>query len=222
MIRLVGVSKYYNQHTGLDDINLDIAQGDMVFITGHSGAGKTSILKLLMMIERCSKGQVYINNQNLNNIKRKQVPHLRRQMGMVFQDPKLIATMSVYDNVALPLVISGLKPKEIRRRVQAALDKVSLLEKAEVFPVELSCGEQQRIGIARAVVNRPPILLADEPTGNLDPDLSMDIMALFEAFNDVGVTVVIATHDLAIIAQMHHRIVSLKQGKIIAAKEAYV
>jgi cell division transport system ATP-binding protein len=186
----------------------------MAFLTGHSGAGKSTLLKLIALIERSSHGQVWVNNQNLTRLPKWKVPYYRRKIGLVFQDHNLLHDRTVFDNVALPLIIAGENHREIGRRVRAALDKVGLLNKERSLPIALSGGEQQRVGIARAVVNRPPVLLADEPTGNLDPDLSREIMHLFEQFNQVGVTVFIASHDLELINRMGHRHITLHQGRL--------
>lgn len=215
MIRFDHVSKRYpGGHEALLDINLHLAAGEMAFLTGHSGAGKSTVLKLIGLLERASRGQVVINGQNLGKIRRRGIPHLRRNIGMIFQDHRLLFDRTVFDNVALPLVIAGYRHQEIGRRVRAALDKVGLLGKERLYPITLSGGEQQRVGIARAVVNKPPIVLADEPTGNLDPELSREIMQLFERFNQVGVTLLIASHDLDLIRRMRHRILVLKQGRL--------
>ena len=216
MIRFDNVSKRYeNGHEALGQLNLSIAEGEMCFLTGHSGAGKSTLLKLIMRIETASQGQVFIKGQNLSRMNNSQVPYLRRNIGVVFQNHQLLFDRSVFDNVALPLLIEGADPVDIGRRVRAALDKVGLLKKEKLNPITLSGGEQQRVGIARAVVNKPPLLLADEPTGNLDPQLSSEIMHLFEEFNDVGVTVVIASHDLGLIARMGHRVITLSNGRLV-------
>jgi cell division transport system ATP-binding protein len=216
MIKFSKVSKYYgNGHEALQDVNFHLAKGEMAFLTGHSGAGKSTLLKLIMLLETCSQGQVIVDGKNLATLSRRQVPYLRRCIGVIFQNPQLLCSRTVFDNVALPLIISGYPHAEMTRRVRAALDKVGLLSKERSYPIDLSAGEQQRVGIARAVVNRPPLLLADEPTGNLDPELAAEIMHLFEAFNRVGVTVLIASHDLSLIASMPHRILTLKQGRLI-------
>src|SRR3989338_9795432 len=186
MIKFDQVSKgYVSGQQALHEVNFQIKPGEMVFLTGHSGAGKTTLLKLIMMIERPTQGQIFVNGQNITAMPRAHIPLHRRQIGMVFQNPHLLPNLTAYDNVALPLVIEGFKPYEIKRRVQAALDKVGLLKKASLLPQQLSSGEQQRVGIDRAVVTTPPVMIADEPTGNLDPDLSAEIMRLFEAFNEV-------------------------------------
>ena len=180
MIKFDNVSKSYpGSNGGLREINLEIQAGEMGFLTGHSGAGKSTLLKLIGLLERSSRGQLWVNKHNLTRLTRKHIPLFRREVGMIFQDHRLLADRTVFDNVALPLVVAGLAHHEIRRRVQAALDKVNLLKKAKVLPVTLSGGEQQRVGIARAIVSKPPVVLADEPTGNLDPALSREIMQLF-------------------------------------------
>lgn len=214
MITFEKVSKSYHDFHALTNINCHIDKGEMVFLTGHSGAGKTTFLKLITRIESVSKGQIFVNDRNILRLRDRQIPYFRRQIGMVFQNPHLLTKQTIFQNVALPLIISGFRYTEIKRRVHAALDKVGLLSKKKYYPMALSVGEQQRVGIARAIVNRPLILLADEPTGNLDPDLSSDIMDLFSAFNAVGVTVIIATHDLALIAPLNHRVLTLKSGQL--------
>lgn len=215
MIRFSEVYKRYpNQHEALSGLSFELDKGEMAFLTGHSGAGKSTLLKLIALIERSSHGQVWVNNQNLSRLPKWKVPYYRRKIGLVFQDHNLLHDRTVFDNVALPLIIAGESHREIGRRVRAALDKVGLLGKERSLPIALSGGEQQRVGIARAVVNRPPVLLADEPTGNLDPDLSREIMHLFEQFNQVGVTVFIASHDLELINRMGHRQITLHQGRL--------
>jgi len=217
MIVFDNVSKTYpGSHEALSNVSFHLKRGDMAFLTGHSGAGKSSLLKLVALIERATRGQILINGQNLGGITRRKIPYYRRNIGIIFQDHKLLNDRTVFDNVALPLVIAGVEYREIARRVHAALDKVNLLNKEKQYPVTLSTGEQQRVGIARAVVNKPPVLLADEPTGNLDPELSEEIMKMFEQFNQVGVTVLIASHDLELIKRMNHRILVLQKGKLIA------
>ncbi|HET7675406.1 MAG TPA: cell division ATP-binding protein FtsE [Gammaproteobacteria bacterium] len=217
MIRFDHVSKRYpGGRDALSELSFDIDAGEMAFLTGHSGAGKSTLLKLVALIERPSRGQVLINGQNLGKLKRRHIPHYRRRIGIIFQDHKLLADRTVFDNVALPLVIQGLGLAEIGRRVRAALDQVGLLGKEKLYPPTLSSGEQQRVGIARAVINRPPVLIADEPTGNLDPELSRDIMDLFLRFNQVGVTVLVASHDHALIAGFGKRVLSLADGRLTA------
>ncbi|MGH1485255.1 MAG: cell division ATP-binding protein FtsE [Cellvibrionaceae bacterium] len=216
MIRFDGVTKRYSEgHDALTAVNFELESGEMAFLTGHSGAGKSTLLKLIMLIERPTRGQVFIGNKNLARISASQIPYLRRQIGVVFQNHQLLFDRTVFDNVALPLQISGVPLKEQGKRVRAALDKVGLLDKEKVYPVTLSGGEQQRIGIARAVVNKPAILLADEPTGNLDPKLSAEIMRLFQDFNNVGVTVLIATHDISLIESMRLPVMELDHGRLI-------
>lgn len=216
MIEFHSVSKRYpGGYEALSGVSLQVDEREMVFLTGHSGAGKSTLMKLIMLIERPSQGQVIIGGRNLNRLRSAQVPYHRRQVGVVFQNHQLLFDRSVFDNIALPLQIAGYPSREIGRRVRAALDKVSLLDKERVNPITLSGGEQQRVGIARAVVNKPAVLLADEPTGNLDPQLSTDIMTLFRQFNDVGVTVLIASHDIALIRSLGHRVLTLDQGQIV-------
>lgn len=218
MIQFDQVSKrYVGGHEALKGVSFQIDSDEMVFLTGHSGAGKSTLLKLMMVMERPTQGQVLINGQNLRGISPRKIPALRRDIGVVFQNHQLLFDRSVYDNVALPLVIAGYQPREIGRRVRAALDKVGLLKKEKQLPITLSGGEQQRVGIARAVVNKPKILLADEPTGNLDPELSAEIMHLFEQFNQVGVTVLIASHDLSLIARLPYRMMTLREGQLVSA-----
>lgn len=216
MIRFVNVFKRYaSGQEALSDVTYQLAPGDMTFLTGHSGAGKSSLLKLIALIERPTQGEVVLDGKNLGRISKRQIPYLRRKIGMVFQDHNLLDDRTVFDNVALPLVIAGQHHGDVARRVRAALDKVGLLGKERQFPMTLSGGEQQRVGIARAVVNRPPVLLADEPTGNLDPELSLEIFKLFEEFNRVGVTVLIATHDLNLLSKFDHRLLVLKDGGLV-------
>jgi cell division transport system ATP-binding protein len=215
LIHFDNVSKRYpGGHTGLSNITLRIEAEEMVFLTGHSGAGKSTLLKLIGLLERSSGGQVHVNGRNLTRLKNRQIPYHRREVGMIFQDHRLLHDRTVFDNVALPLVVSGAGYKEIGRKVRAALDKVGLLHKEKSAPITLSGGEQQRVGIARAVVSKPPLVLADEPTGNLDPELSKEIMALFSQFNQVGVTLLIATHDRALISRMDERILTLTNGAL--------
>ncbi|MDB2409287.1 cell division ATP-binding protein FtsE [Pseudomonadales bacterium] len=216
MIRFDGVTKRYDSgQEALSDVSFELDAGEMAFLTGHSGAGKSTLLKLIMMMERATQGEVWIDNQKLAKLSARHVPLLRRKMGVVHQNHQLLFDRSVYDNVALPLIVAGYHSRDIGRRVRGALDKVNLLHKEKMNPQTLSGGEQQRIGIARAVVNKPPFLLADEPTGNLDPTLSAEIMQLFKEFNQVGVTVLVATHDLALIARMHHRSLILRDGALV-------
>ena len=216
MIELEQVSKHYpNGRDALSEVTLKVGRGEMAFLTGHSGAGKSTLLKLLALIERPTRGSLRVNGNDLARLDSRHVPRHRRGIGMIFQDHRLLADRSVYDNVALPLIVAGAPRREIDKRVRAALDRVGLLGWQDERPVTLSGGEQQRVGIARAVVHKPPLLLADEPTGNLDPELSQEIMGLFETFSRVGVTVLIASHDADLIHRMDHRILRLEQGRLI-------
>jgi cell division transport system ATP-binding protein len=215
MIRFANVAKRYSTgHEGLAGVDLELEAGEMAFLTGHSGAGKSTLLKLIGLLERATRGQVWVNGRNLNRLGARDIPYHRREVGMIFQDYRLLHDRTVFDNVALPLVVAGMGHGEIRRRVRAALDKVGLLNKEKVQPITLSGGEQQRVGIARALVSKPPVLLADEPTGNLDPELSREIMDLFLQFNQVGVTLLIATHDVDLIGRLGRRIINLRQGRV--------
>ena len=221
MIRFDNVAKRYpTGHEGLVDVSLELGVGEMAFVTGHSGAGKSPLLRLIGLLERASRGQVWVNGRNLNKLSTQRVPYHRREVGMIFQDHRLLHDRTVFDNVALPLVVAGMGHQEIQRRVRAALDKVSLLGRERSHPISLSGGEQQRVGIARALVSRPPVLLADEPTGNLDPELSREIMELFLQFNQVGVTILIATHDVALVESLGQRIIQLRGGRISGDRRA--
>ncbi len=215
MICFDKVSKRYaTGQEALSGLTLNLDAGEMAFLTGHSGAGKSTVLKLVMLMERPTQGQLLINGKNLGRLHRSQIPYYRRNVGVVFQNHQLLFDRTVFDNVALPLLVSGYQPREVGRRVRAALDKVGLLDKEKQNPITLSGGEQQRVGIARAVVHKPRILLADEPTGNLDPELSSEIMNLFRDFGEVGVTVLIATHDIDLISRMGLRVLQLQQGRL--------
>ena len=215
MICFDNLSKRYpGGFEALKNVSFEMDAGEMAFLTGHSGAGKSTLLKMLMLMERPTSGNLLINGKNLNRLSSSQIPIYRRQVGVVFQNHQLLLDRTVFDNVALPLQVSGYPSSEIGRRVRAALDGVGLLEKEQQKPVALSGGEQQRVGIARAVVHKPRILLADEPTGNLDPELSSEIMALFRRFQNVGVTVLIATHDITLINRMQLRIMHLEEGEL--------
>jgi len=207
--------RYPERGEALSDINLSINAGELVFLTGHSGAGKSTLLRLIGLLERPSRGQIRIGGRDLASLGRGRIPYHRREVGMIFQDHRLLPDRSVFDNVALPLEVMGVGHKEIGRRVRAALDQVGLLARERATPVALSGGEQQRVGIARAVVARPPLVVADEPTGNLDPDLSREIFELFERFHYVGVTLIIATHDLGLVAKMPYRTLTLSEGRLV-------
>jgi len=208
--------RYPGGQEALREVSFSIDAGEMVYITGHSGAGKSTLLRLVMLMERPSRGEIVVDGLVLSRLSSRQIPALRRRIGVVFQNHQLLSDRSVFDNVAIPLVIAGFHPREVARRVRAALDQVGLLERESALPDALSGGEQQRVGIARAVVNRPAVLLADEPTGNLDPGLSAEIMQLFARFNQVGVTVMIASHDLALISRLPYRTMTLRGGRLLA------
>jgi cell division transport system ATP-binding protein len=221
MIRFDHVHKRYpNGREALAGVSFNIESGEFAFLTGHSGAGKSSILKLIALIERPTRGQVLINNQNTAGIGARGIPRFRQSIGVVFQDHKLLHDRPVADNVALPLIVAGVPRREIEKRARAALDQVGLLGKEKSRPLELSTGEQQRVGIARAIVGKPMLLIADEPTGNLDPELALEIMELFRRFNEVGVTVVIATHDLHLIDRFRARRIVLGEGRVVAENGA--
>jgi len=210
------VTRRFNSgHEALREVSVEFEEGSMTFLTGHSGAGKSTFLKLLLRLDQPSRGQILVNGINISKLSSRQLPFYRQHMGAVFQDHHLLAHRTVFENVALPLRVTGMKPRDLGRRVRAAISRVGLLEKENLYPRSLSTGEQQRVGIARAVVNRPKILLADEPTGNLDPDLSRDIMSLFEQFNQVGTTVIVASHDIALVESMGYRVIQLSQGRLV-------
>jgi cell division transport system ATP-binding protein len=216
MIRFDQVSKRYE--SGLDaltNVSFGVGTGEMVFVTGHSGAGKSTLLKLIGMMQQPTRGQIVVNEHALARVRRRQVARLRRTIGMVFQDHRLLLDRPVFDNVALPLVVAGVPQGEIGKRVRAALDKVGLLARERHAPTMLSAGEQQRVGIARAIVAKPPLIIADEPTGNLDPQLSVGIMRLFAEFAAVGTTVLVASHDLHLIKHLGKRVLVLDHGHLI-------
>lgn len=217
MIVFKNVSKRYpDGYVALNNVDLTVQAGEMVFLTGHSGAGKSTLLKLIAALERPTSGTISISGQNIAQLKPAAIPYLRRKIGFVFQDHKLLFDRNAFENVLLPLQIGNFDSKTVASRVRAALDKVGLLKKEKAMPVALSGGERQRLCIARAVVHRPSILIADEPTGNLDVEYARDIMTMFTSFNQVGVTVLIATHDASLLEDTQHRILSLKQGKLAA------
>jgi len=220
MIHLDNVTKRFpGGQEALSGLNLSVDKGEMVFVTGHSGAGKSTLLRLIALIERPTGGQVIVDGQNLRKVRRRKIPMYRRQIGMVFQDHKLLYDRSVADNVALPLVIAGAGHRETGRRVRASLEQVGLLHKEQQNPETLSAGEQQRVGIARAIASRPKLLIADEPTGNLDPDLSLEVMRVFRRFNEFGVTVLIASHDIALIDRLGCRRIELENGRLLQDAE---
>jgi cell division transport system ATP-binding protein len=215
MIHLENVTKRFpGGQEALSGLNLSVDKGEMVFVTGHSGAGKSTLLRLIALIERPTGGQVIVGGQNLKGIRRRKIPMYRRQIGMVFQDHKLLYDRTVADNVALPLIIAGANHREAGRRVRASLEQVGLLHKEKQNPETLSAGEQQRVGIARAIASRPKLLIADEPTGNLDPDLSLEVMRVFRRFNEFGVTCLIASHDIALIDRLGCRRIELENGQL--------
>jgi cell division transport system ATP-binding protein len=221
MIELTGVTKRYPGGTeALEDVSLSLERGTLTFLTGHSGAGKSTLLRLLLRLEVPTRGTVTVGGANLARMKRGAVPRYRQQVGAVFQDPHLLVDRTVFENVELPLLIGGYRAEDRARRVRAALTRVGLLERERARPLQLSTGERQRVGIARAVVARPGLLLADEPTGNLDPALSEEVMGLFRLFQQVGVTVLIATHDLALVERFGERVVELRKGRLVADRPA--
>lgn len=215
MITCEQISKRYpGGFEAISQVSFSLAKGEMAFLTGHSGAGKSTLLKMIALLEWPTSGQLTVNGLKLNQLRKKDVAAHRSQLGITFQSPNLLNDRTVFDNVSLPLQILGIPYPMIAKRVHAALDMVGLLNKEKMLPVYLSGGEQQRVGLARAVVHKPPLLLADEPTGNLDPQLSAEIMSIFEQFNKVGVSILIATHDLALIASMKHRMFMLRGGRM--------
>jgi cell division transport system ATP-binding protein len=217
MIRFEQVSKsYLGGFQAIQQVSFNIAKGEMVYLRGHSGAGKSTLLKLISSIEQPSLGKIFFNGQDITRLSREEIPYVRRQIGMIFQDYRLINSRTVFDNVALPLEIEGYCSSDITKRTNAALDYVGLIDKARYYPLTLSGGEQQRVGIARAIVHSPKILLADEPTGNLDPEMSAEILKLFTVFNRSGATVLLATHDSNLFNLKPCRQIVLKRGKMIA------
>jgi cell division transport system ATP-binding protein len=220
MIELQHVSKRYpNGHLALDNVNFHLDKGEFAFLTGHSGAGKSTILKLIAALEEPTQGQIVVANTHFKKLSPRKIPYLRRQIGIILQSPNLLMDRTVLENVALPLILAGFAYSEITSRVRAVLAKVSLSKKEKCFPYELSTGEQQRVSIARAVINKPALLLADEPTGNLDPKLACEIMQLFEQFNHLGMTILIASHDLSLINRFRHKQIILSEGKLVYATE---
>ncbi|MGD0961171.1 MAG: cell division ATP-binding protein FtsE [Methylomonas sp.] len=217
MLKLEHVFKRYpDAGEALTDVGFELARGEMAFLTGRSGAGKSTLLKLIAMMEQCSRGAITLDGEDVSHVSERRIPYIRRHLGLIFQDYKLLNDRTVFDNVALPLIVCSVSHNEIARRVRASLDKVGLLGKERKYPLALSGGEQQRVGIARAIVNKPKLILADEPTGNLDPDLSSEVMRMFEEFKQVGVTVLIATHDIELINSLGHRVLTLEKGHLLA------
>lgn len=217
MIRFVNVThRYPGGNEGLRNVSFDIDAGEFVFVTGHSGAGKSTLLRLIALLDRSARGEVLVEGRNLAQIDAQAAPYYRRRLGLIFQQHHLLARRSAFENVALPLRVCGIGERELRKRVRAALDKVGLLKRENTPAGMLSTGEQQRVSIARAVVNRPLMLIADEPTGNLDPELSREILSLFEQFNRVGVTVIVASHDTALVQQFGRRVLELNDGQLLA------
>ena len=220
MIRIENVTKRFpGGQEALSGLDLTIDKGEMVFVTGHSGAGKSTLLRLIALIERPTSGQVIVDGQNTSRVRRRKIPAYRRQIGMVFQDHKLLYDRSVADNVALPLIIAGVSRHDAGRRVRASLEQVGLLHKEKRNPETLSAGEQQRVGIARAIATRPKLLIADEPTGNLDPELSLEVMRVFRRFNEFGVTLLIASHDIDLIDKLGCRRIELADGRLASSAE---
>jgi cell division transport system ATP-binding protein len=216
MIRFDRVTKRYpNGREALSDLSFELAAGEMAFLTGRSGAGKSSVLKLIALLERPTRGQVVVNGESTSRLRSARVPAFRRRVGVVFQDHRLLMDRPVFDNVALPLMVADTSFRDTERRVRAALDQVGLLGRERVSPQELSVGEQQRVGIARAIVGRPPVLVADEPTGNLDAALASEVVQLLRRLNEVGVTVLIATHDAHLVRESGLREIVLHDGRLI-------
>ncbi|MGN0984067.1 MAG: cell division ATP-binding protein FtsE [Gemmiger sp.] len=222
MIDFEHVTKVYETHNdenvALEDVSLHIDEGEFVFVLGHSGAGKSTFIKLMQMEEKPTEGSIILDGQDLTRLKRRKVPYLRREMGVVFQDFRLIPTMTVYENVAFAMRVTNISTKKIKARVPFALSLVGLEDKMDRLPDELSGGEQQRVAVARALVHGPKLIIADEPTGNLDPEMSMDIMQLFEAINKVNITVVVVTHEHQLVhtlaAKYHNRVITLAHGLV--------
>lgn len=219
MIQLFHVSKYYDRRLALSDVTLDIEKGEFVLLMGPSGAGKSTLLKLLIGAERPEEGQILVQGRSLSKLRPSEIPLLRRKVGVVLQDFRLLPKKTVFDNVSLPLLVQGASTVEIRRKVTEALRSVGLDHKKDLFPPGLSTGEQQRVCIARATVNGPIMLLADEPTGNLDPDLTSEIIELFKSINARGTTIIVATHDPNVLAQVNRRVITLDQGKVVSREQ---
>jgi cell division transport system ATP-binding protein len=220
MIQLFHVTKYYDRRLALSDVTLEIDKGEFILLMGASGAGKSTLLKLLIGAEQPDEGQIFVQGRNVSKLSQSEIPTLRRKVGIVFQDFRLLPRKSVFDNVALPLLVQGLSDGEIRRKVSEALKAVGLDHRRDQLPPALSTGEQQRVCIARAIVNGPVVLLADEPTGNLDPDLTREIIELFKLINARGTTVMVATHDPQVMAQVNRRVIALSDGRLLQRSEA--
>ncbi|MEG0750511.1 MAG: cell division ATP-binding protein FtsE [Oscillospiraceae bacterium] len=217
MIEFKGVSKVYENGTiALDQVDLFIGKGEFAFVLGHSGAGKSTLLKLILREEAATKGRIIVGDYNLGKIKNREIPYLRRNLGVVFQDFRLIPTMTAYENVAFAMHVTNIPRKEIRRRVPYILHLVGLTEKAKMLPNQLSGGEQQRVALARALVHNPQIIIADEPTGNIDPELSYEIMELLAEINKLGTTVVVVTHEQAMVSDFHRRTIRLEKGRVVS------
>lgn len=216
MLQLQNVSKQYSQsHSALNNISLTLEQGEMAFLTGHSGAGKSSLLKIIALIERCTGGTIKLAGQNISTLPKRKAIQLRRSMGIIFQQPYLLADQDVFHNVALPLFLAGQSSRDSIKPVHTVLEQVGLLGREQVRPKDLSAGELQRLSIARAIIAKPTLLLADEPTGNLDPALALEIMRLFERLNQEGMSILVASHDLALIARLKHRVITLANGRLV-------
>jgi cell division transport system ATP-binding protein len=221
MIQLIRVSKHYDRRSALSNVSLEIEKGEFVLLMGASGAGKSTLLRMLIGAERPDEGQVFVQGKNVTTLRRSEIPYLRRKVGTVFQDFRLLPKKSVFENVALPLLVQGVSPADIRRKVTEALRAVGVEHKRDQLPVGLSTGEQQRVCIARAIVNGPVVLLADEPTGNLDPALTGEIIELFKLINARGTTVVVATHDPLVMAQVNQRVITLSDGALVPDQKVF-
>ena len=221
MIQLIHVSKFYDRRAALADVTLDIEKGEFVLLMGPSGSGKSTLLRLLIGAEQPDDGHVFVHGKNVTKLKSSEIPYLRRKVGTVFQDFRFLPKKSVFDNVALPLLVQGASGADIRRKVTEALRAVGVDHKRDQLPIGLSTGEQQRVCVARAIVNGPVVLLADEPTGNLDPELTSEIMELFKLINARGTTVVVATHDPLVMEQVNRRVVKLAQGMLVPEQRVW-
>ena len=217
MIRFDHVTKVYpGEHTALEDVSIHIEKGEFVFVLGKSGAGKSTFLKMILREEVPTEGAIYVNGQNINQLREKDIPYLRRQMGVVFQDFRLIPTMTAYDNVAFAMRVTNIPEKKIRERVPYVLELVGLKDKADSKPETMSGGEQQRVALARALVHSPQLIIADEPTGNIDPEMSFEMMELLSAINSVGITVVVVTHEHELVERFHQRVIPIHQGHVLS------